>query len=325
MIRRIVIVAFPGAQPLDIVGPYEVFAGASSVLRHQGREGDVYVPTLAADGPVRSESGLGLLPNTTLTEARSAGAFDTLVLPGGDGIDAACADREFVGAVAALADHASRIATVCTGTFLAAAAGLVPAGTRVTTHWARAERLAARHPEFTVDAEPIFVRSGRLWTSAGVTSGIDLALAIVEEDHGADVAQTVARWLVMFLRRPGGQSQFATAVWTDPARPGPVREAIQLVRASPGEPHTVEALAHQVGVSARHLQRRFREELGVSPARYVERVRVESARQLLETGADGVETVARSCGFGSGESMRRAFQRTLAVAPSTYRRHHRTD
>ncbi len=316
-------VLFPRVQSLDAVGPFEVFAAANRVADHLGRSGVRFAPALVGVSlaPVVSESGITLHVATLLDELP---AIDTLVLPGGDGVVDAAGDPQFIDAVRRAATRSRRVVTVCTGTFLAAAAGLVPPGTRVTTHWARAGQLARAHPELHVDPDPVFVRSGNLWTSAGVTSGIDLALALVEDDLGAEVAQTVARWLVVFLRRPGGQSQFATAVWAEPSECPPVRAAIDLVHADLAAPLGTQHLARHAGVSERHFLRLFRDQLGTTPARYVEQVRVEAARRLLETGDSGLAAVARQCGFGTDETLRRSFARRLGVSPDHYRRRFRS-
>jgi len=182
------------------------------------------------------------------------------------------------------------------------------------------EQPAERHPLAEVDPDPIYVRDGDLWTSAGVTAGIDLALALVEHDHGPELAQTIARWLVMFLRRPGGQSQFAVPVWAEPAPPGPVRQAQDLVHAEPGADWRVSELADRVGMSPRHFSRSFTEQVGQSPGHYVTTVRVEAARRLLEQEPHTTTAVvARRCGFGTAESLRRAFQRRLGIPPDNYR------
>jgi transcriptional regulator GlxA family with amidase domain len=208
--RHIVIVAFEGLQPIDAVGPHEVFAGATRAAAALGRAGS-YRVTLASrgGGTVRAESGLalGTAPLPAATER-----IDTLVLSGGPGAEEAAADEDMVAFIRATAPRCRRVATVCSGAFLGAAAGLFE-GRRVTTHWSRARQLAEEYPGLTVDADPIYIRDGKYWSSAGVTAGIDLSLALVQEDFGVDVAQTVARWLVMFLHRPGGQTQFASPVW----------------------------------------------------------------------------------------------------------------
>ena len=317
--HHVVVVAFDGVQSLDVTGPWEVFAGANEVVgaRDGARPYELHLVTL--DGaPVRTESGL-CLATTSLADvgARSA-RVDTVLLPGGAGVRRAADDAGLVRAVASLAGEARRVVTVCSGTFLAAAAGLLD-GRRVTTHWARADQLRRRHPDVHVDADPIFVRDGTVWSSAGVTAGIDLALALVEDDLDADVAQTVARWLVMFLRRPGGQTQFATGVWTDRAADEPIRRAQEAIELDPAADHRVDRLAARAGMSERHFIRRFGEQTGSTPARYVSTVRLEAARRALEQSSDTVESIARRCGFGTAETLRRTFARRLGVTPDAYR------
>jgi len=208
---------------------------------------------------------------------------------------------------------------VCSGTFLLGEAGLID-HRRVTTHWARAQRLADDFPAAEVDADRIYVHD-EIWTSAGVTAGIDLALALVEADHDIDTAQTIAQWLVMFLRRPGGQSQFSAPVWEPPTTEGGVRTVVDAVHASPGDDHTVPSMAALAAMSPRNFTRVFTRDLGVSPARFVERVRVDAARVLLESSDMTTDAIADSCGFGTGETMRRAFVRTIGTPPAVYRRH----
>ena len=215
--------------------------------------------------------------------------------------------------IRAVAPNARRVVSVCTGAFLAAQAGLLD-GCRATTHWAYAETLAREFPAVEVDPEPIFVRSSeRVWTAAGVTAGIDLALALVEDDHGTTLAQTVARWLVLYLRRPGGQTQFAAPVWMPRARREPIREVQEAIEAEPGGGHTVAELARRAAMSPRHFTRVFTDQVGEAPAAYVERVRTEAARRQLEETDDTVVTIAARCGFGSAETMRRNFIRRIGV------------
>ena len=269
------ILAFDGLQPLDAVGPHEVFAGAGRAATALGRQGS-YDVTLAspAGGPVRAESGLVL--GTTPLPAAGA-AIDTLVLAGGPGAEAAAHDDAVLDFVRRTAPRCRRVATVCSGAFLGAAAGLFD-GRRVTTHWARARQLAEDYPALTVDADPIYIRDGKCWSSAGVTAGIDLSLALVQEDFGVDVAQTVARWLVMFLHRPGGQTQFASPVWVPRAERSTVRAVQTLVEAAPGGDHRLPALAAAAAMSVRHFTRVFTAEVGETPSRFVERTRLEAAR-----------------------------------------------
>jgi transcriptional regulator GlxA family with amidase domain len=193
-------------------------------------------------------------------------------------------------------------------------------GRRVTTHWARADELAERYPEVEVDADPIYLKDGAVWSSAGVTAGIDLALALVEDDLGTDVSQLIARWLVMFLHRPGGQTQFATPVWTPRARRSSVRDAQARVESDPGGDHRVAVLAEEAAMSERHFSRVFASEVGETPSRYVERVRTETARHLLESTDDTLEVIAAQCGFGSTETLRRTFHRRVRSSPDAYRR-----
>ncbi|MCE9623584.1 MAG: helix-turn-helix domain-containing protein [Actinomycetia bacterium] len=320
MKRNIVIVAFPGMQSLDVVGPFEVFAGASKAVdEHKSRSSAGYTVSLVSPSArlVASESGLALA-----TSPLPRGAIDTLLLPGGTGVFDAQHDDALIAWIAATAPRCRRIATVCTGTFLAAQAGLLD-GRTVTTHWARAARLQSEFPHLRVDPDPIYLRDGNLWTSAGVTAGIDLALALVEDDHGTAVAQTVARWLVMFLHRPGGQTQFAAPVWAPRAERSTVRATQALVEAAPGGEHSVPALAAAAAMSVRHFSRVFTDEVGESPGRYVERVRLEAARRELETTGDTLDVIATRCGFGTAETMRRSFHRRLGVAPDSYRRRFR--
>ena len=318
--RHIVIVAFDGIQPLDAVGPHEVFAGAGQAAEALGRSGR-YAVTLASPtgGIVRAESGLEL---GTVTLPDLATRIDTLVVAGGSGAHAAAQDDGLLAWLRAVAPHCRRVATVCSGAFVGAAAGLLD-GRRVTTHWARARQLRDEHPELTVDSDPIYIRDGKYWSSAGVTAGIDLSLALVQEDLGVDVAQTVARWLVMFLHRPGGQTQFASPVWVPRAERSTVRAVQSLVEAAPAGDHRLPALAAAAGMSVRHFTRVFTAEVGESPGRFVERIRLEAARRDLEETADTLDVVAARCGLGSAETLRRVFQRSLGVPPDAYRRRFR--
>lgn len=320
--RSVVIVVYPGVQSLDAVGPYEVFSGAAQAIASTRPDAPAAyeVRLVARDGTqVRSESGLSLgadpLPPHT-------SPLDTLLVAGGSGVHEARSDAELVDWVRRAGGRARRVGTVCTGAFLAAEAGLLD-GRHVTTHWARAQRLADEFPQLHVDPDPIYTRTGTLWTSAGVTAGIDMALAMVEDDLGTEVAQIVARWLVMFLRRPGGQSQFAAPVWMPRAERSSVRAVQQAIEDHPDGDHRIATLAARASMSPRHFSRVFLDEVGESPGQYVERVRVDAARRLLEDTDDTVALVARRCGFGTAETMRRAFVRRVGVAPDHYRRRFR--
>ncbi|MEU3224134.1 GlxA family transcriptional regulator [Streptomyces sp. NPDC006976] len=308
--RSVLVVLFDDIQSLDVTGPMEVFAGASRFP-----EVSYELRTASLDGaPVRSSCGLTLVPDCGLADAP---APHTLLVPGGGGTrtpDPALVDW--------LRDHGplpERLVSVCSGALLLAAAGLLD-GHRATTHWNVTDRLARDHPAVDVDPEPIFVRDGRISTSAGVTTGIDLALALVEEDHGRDVALTVARHLVVFLRRPGSQSQFSAQLSAQTARREPLREVQHWITEHPGADLGVEALAARARLSPRHFARAFRTETGTTPGRYVDQVRLEHARRLLEDTTDGVAGIARSSGYGTPEAMRRAFVKALGTAPAEYRR-----
>jgi len=319
--RHIAIVAYDGVQPLDIVGPHEVFAGAGQAATSLGRGGRYRVTVASArGGMVRTESGLQL---GTVSLPEPENAIDTLVLAGGSGAKAASADADLMAFVRAAGQASRRVATVCSGAFIGAAAGLLD-GRRVTTHWAVARDLSDRYPAIHVDPDPIYVRDGKCWSSAGVTAGIDLALALVAEDLGAEVAQLVSRWLVMFLHRPGGQTQFAGPVWVPRAERSAVRAVQVLVESAPGGDHRVPVLAAAASMSVRHFTRVFTAEVGQTPSRFVERVRAEAARSDLETGDETLDVVAARCGLGSAETLRRVFHRHLGVAPDAYRQRFRT-
>ena len=320
--RSVVIVAFDGMQPLDAIGPHEVFAGATAVLAARKKPAAGYHLTMVSTlgTPITTESGLQIV-TAALPQGRQK--IDTLLIPGGDGSRTARYDEHLVGWIRGAARDCRRIATVCTGAFIAAEAGLLD-GRTVTTHWARAQQLADDYPLVTVDADPIYRHDGNVWTSAGVTAGIDLALAMVEADHGADVAQTVARWMVMFLQRPGGQTQFATPVWVPRATRSAVRAAQDHIDSHPADDHRLDLLAERAAMSSRHFSRVFTAQVGETPARYVERVRVEAARAELESTTTSLDLIAANCGLGTAESLRRAFQRRVGVAPDAYRRRFRS-
>ncbi|MEU6278321.1 GlxA family transcriptional regulator [Streptomyces populi] len=311
--RTVLIVLFDGVQSLDVTGPLEVFAGAETY-----RGGSYGIGTASLDGaPVRSSSGLVLVPDRALADAPVP---HTLLVPGGSGTRRP--DPGLIGWLRAHGPRAERLVSVCTGAALLAAAGLLD-GRRATTHWAHCDRLARDHPAVTVEPDPIYVRDGNVSTSAGVTSGIDLALALVEEDLGRDAALTIARHLVVFLRRPGNQAQFSAQLAAQTARREPLREVQRWISEHPGDDLSVEALAVRARLSPRHFARAFRTETGTTPGRYVERVRLEHARRLLEDTTDGVEEVARACGYGTPEAMRRVFVKLLGSAPAEYRRRFR--
>ncbi|WP_317446473.1 GlxA family transcriptional regulator [Streptomyces collinus] len=311
--RTLLLVLFDGVQSLDVTGPLEVFSGAE-----QHTPGTYRIHTASLDGgPVRTSSGLTLVPDGALDRAPRP---HTLLVPGGRGTRDP--DPRLTGWLRAHGPDAPRLVSVCTGAILLAAAGLLD-GRRATTHWAYCDRLARDHPAVTVDPEPIYVRDGHVATSAGVTAGVDLALALVEEDLDRDVALAVARHLVVFLRRPGNQAQFSAQLAAQTARREPLREVQRWITEHPAGDLTVESLAARARLSPRHFARAFREETGTTPGRYVDRVRLEHARRLLEDTADGVGEVSRASGYGTPEAMRRAFVKALGTAPAEYRRRFR--
>jgi transcriptional regulator GlxA family with amidase domain len=311
-VRRILIVAFPDVQPLDVVGPAEVFSIATR-LADRAYEVRVVAPGGAT---IATGAGYGIAPDGDLSAGR--GALDTLLVAGGLGVPDAVRDEALVEFVRRTAARARRVASVCTGAFLLAEAGVLD-GRRATTHWAACAELRRRHPAIAVEPDPIFVADGHVRTSAGVTAGMDLALALVEEDLGARLALEVARWLVLFVRRPGGQAQFSAALSRQAAEREPIAELQAWMVDHLDADLSVPALAERAFMSPRNFARVFRREVGATPAEYVERLRVERARLLLETTAEGVEAVARACGFGTVETLRRAFARCLGVSPGAYR------
>jgi transcriptional regulator GlxA family with amidase domain len=316
--RRIVIVAFPHVQTLDVVGPAEVFSAAD---RLRGG-GEYAIEVVASDsGVLETGSGLRLLPHRALGAVR--GPIDTLIVAGGGGVEQAKRDERLIRWIRSAAARSRRVASVCTGAFLLAEAGLLD-GRRATTHWAACDELARAHPEVEVEHAPIFVRDGELYTSGGVTAGIDLALALVEDDLGAAVARDAARWLVLFLRRPGDQAQFSAQPAWQPAERAPLRDLQAWIADNLTADLSVPALAERAFMSPRNFARAFRREVGMTPAAYVESVRLERARAELEAGSAPVEAVAAICGFGTVETMRRAFHRRFNVNPAAYRSRFRT-
>lgn len=312
--RTVLVVLFDGVQSLDVTGPLEVFAGAENHT-----PGSYRIRTASLDGaPVRTSSALTLVPDQSLADASEP---HTLLVPGGQGTRHP--DPRLTDWLRRHGPRAERLVSVCTGAVLLATAGLLD-GRRATTHWAYCDKLARDHPAVEVDPDPIYVRDGHVATSAGVTSGIDLALALVEDDLGRDTALAIARHLVVFLRRPGNQAQFSAQLAAQTARREPLREVQQWISEHPDGDLSVESLAARARLSPRHFARSFQAETGVTPGRYVDRVRLEHARRLLEDTADGVEEISRASGYGTPEAMRRAFVKALGTAPAEYRRRFRT-
>ncbi|MFJ8491702.1 GlxA family transcriptional regulator [Streptomyces sp. NPDC094038] len=312
----VTVLVFPGVRLLDVTGPIEVFSTANEF------GGRYRVRTVSPDGAdVVTSSGTGLRVDAAAGRVREVS--DVVVVPGGPEWPSLVKDDSLLDAVRALDARSRRTASVCTGAFLLAAAGLLD-GRTATTHWRFADQLALRHPRVTVATDALFVRDGRMMTSAGVSSGIDLSLALVEEHLGADAARATAKDMVVFMQRPGGQSQLSVRTHTPHARQEMLRRVLDTVAEDPSAPHTLAAMAHRAGVSPRHLTRLFRDEMNTTPAGYVERIRMEAAQAMLEGGDDPMATVARRTGFGSPESLRRAFARNLDITPGAYRARFRT-
>ena len=307
--RTVLIVLFDDVQSLDVTGPLEVFAHLPGY--------QVSTASLGA-APVTTSSGLRLTPDADLTHR--AQPPDLLLVPGGEG--ARRRDPDMVAWLRDNAPRARRLASVCTGAFLLAEAGLLD-GRRVTTHWAHCQDLAAQYPDITVDPDPIFIKDDTLATSAGVTAGIDLALALVEDDLGRDVALAVARQLVVFLRRPGSQAQFSAQLAAQTATRPPLRDIQHWITEHPSADLSVDTLAQRASLSPRQFARAFAAQVGMPPGRYVDRARLEAARRRLEDTAADVAATARACGYGTPEAMRRAFVRALGVSPAEYRRRFR--
>jgi transcriptional regulator GlxA family with amidase domain len=321
--RRVVVLVFPGFQILDAVGPVEVFNAASRLAAAGRSRRPAYRIEVVAPkaGPVASSNGLAVVAEHGIAEVR--GDIDTLMVAGGFGTRTYVADADVIAWVRRAGARSRRVTSVCTGALLLAEAGLLD-GKQVATHWAFADELASRYPKLRVDADPIYVKDGRVYTSAGVTSGMDLALALVEEDLGREIALATARWLVLFLKRPGGQAQFSAQLSAQTAAREPIRDLQWWMLEHLDEDLSVEALAARAAMSPRNFARVFAREVGMTPARYVERARVEAARRRLEESSAGIDDVADACGFGTAETMRRAFLRNVRVPPADYRNRFRT-
>ena len=309
------IVVFPSVQLLDVSGPLQVFSTANDIVRESGAA-PPYAPRVVAQGgdDIISSAGLGIAAGRL---PPIDAALDTLVIAGGEGVQAAAADPALVDWIRRRANSARRVASVCTGAFLLAATGLLD-GRRAATHWSLCDEFARKFPAVRVEPDPIFVRDGPVWTSAGVTAGIDLALALVEKDLGRRIALAVARYLVVFLKRPGGQAQFSTALSLQTAEDkfGVLHDWIG---AHLADEMSLAILARQAGMSQRSFSRHYTEQTGLTPGRAVERLRVEAARQLLLESRLPIKRISRRCGFGSEETMRRSFLRLLGATPQDYR------
>ncbi|MGC0327697.1 transcriptional regulator GlxA family with amidase domain [Streptomyces sp. SAI-170] len=322
--RRVVIAVFPDVDLLDVTGPAEVFALANRETG--GRAG--YAVQLAAPtrGPVTTSAGVRLVADLAFDDVD--GGLDTLLVPGAVDVlpegPVARIDEDVVAWVKRVAPEARRVASVRVGAHVLAAAGLLD-GRTATTHWSTAAQLAAEHPEVTVDPDPIFVRSGSVWTGAGISACMDLALALVAEDLGEEVALAVARQLVMYLKRQGGQSQFSVPLSRPPAARRDIDELRLHISDHLDGDLSASALAARMCLSERHFARVFRQETGTTPAAYVEAARVEAARRLLESTDQPLDEVAAACGLGSVETLHRALRKQLGTTPAAYRRRFRTN
>ncbi len=317
--RTIGILALPGVQLLDVAGPLDVFAEANV---QSGRT--AYVPSViaTAKGPVISSSGLRVLPDQVLDFGKSA-AFDTLLVAGAPHLAALAVDPVVLAWLRANARRSRRFGSVCSGAMVLAAAGLLD-DRRITTHWAVADELASRFPKVRVETDALFVRDGPLRTAAGVTAGLDMALSLVEEDLGREIAKDVASQLVMFFKRPGGQLQFSRRGEANPTGRSALQAVQRWVIAHPAADASLAALSARAGLSSRHFARVFRQELGSTPSAWVEAVRIDGARELLEAG-ERPKQAAAACGFGDIDTFRRAFQRRVGVTPAEYRRRFEAD
>lgn len=313
--RTIVVVALPGVQLLDVCGPLDVFAEANV---QSGTAAYRLVVAAGEPGPIRSASGVRLLPDMVIGADENP-TIDTLLVAGCPNAVDVGAEDEVLDWLARTVPGARRFGSVCTGAFFLAAAGLID-GRRVTTHWAVADALALRYPAVIVDPDAIYVSEGRLRTAAGVTAGLDMALALVEEDLGHEIAIKVASQLVMFFKRPGGQKQFSRRGEALPAGRAGFQELQRWVAANPALDHNVSHLARRMELSERHFARLFRSEIGITPATWVEEARVNAARNLLEMGDVSPKQVAAQCGFADADTLRRAFSRKLGVSPAEYRK-----
>jgi transcriptional regulator GlxA family with amidase domain len=307
--RVVVIVVFDDVTMLDVAGAAEVFAEANRF------GGDYEITTASVDGrDVTTSIGIRLGVTTSIANVEAA---DTVLVAGSDHLPARAIDPALVESVKSVAGRTRRLGSICTGSFILAQAGLL-SGRRATTHWRNVRSLARAFPDITVEPDALFVRDGDVFTSAGISSGIDLALALVEEDHGPDLVRDVARWLVVYLKRAGGQSQFSSLIEANPPPQSALRVVTEAIAAEPGADHSVRTLAARASLSTRQLTRLFRSELGTTPAEYVEMVRIDVARAALDAGRTVTDT-AHLAGFGSTETLRRAFVQHLGVSPKAYR------
>lgn len=322
--RRIGVLVWPGCDVLDVCGPIDAFFYAKYWLPRFGKTEPGYLCDIisVAPGPIRTTCGIELIATHGYFDLEEG--LDTLVVAGGAEAELASKDPSLIECVRSLAPKARRVASICTGAFILAASGLLHQR-RVTTHWMYSDLLAKAYPSITVDASQLFARDGNFYSSGGITAGIDLALALIEEDLGGEVALAVARTLVVFPRRPGGQSQFSGYIkWREVRSRPDIQELQTWMLGHPGEDLSVQALADRLGMSPRNFARLFRSETGETPAQFAERARADAARCKLEQSSLPVEIIAVECGFGNAERMRRTFQRLFSINPHDYRERFRS-
>jgi transcriptional regulator GlxA family with amidase domain len=305
--RKVVITGPPPVQILDVTGPLEVFSNAPGY--------DIQLANPGLERTLKTNRGVMLADATPIADVQ--GPIDTLVIAGGPGAENGSYDPSFIAWIAKAGSHARRVASICTGAFLLAEAGLLN-GKQAVTHWTFCDRLAREYPRVAVRPEPIFLRDGSIYTSAGITAGIDLSLTLVEEDHGHETALRIARFLVMFLVRPGGQAQYSHMLSHQAVTSQPLRELQVWMLQHLREPLTVESLAERIGMSARHFTRVCLREIGMNPGQFVDRMRVEAAQQIIDSSSRGLKEIADSCGFQSADAMRRTFLRVLGVTAAEY-------
>jgi transcriptional regulator GlxA family with amidase domain len=315
--KSVAILAIPGVQLLDVAGPLAVFAEANAQA-----QADIYRLSVlgVAPGPIRSSSGVRIMPDGIIGDPKIE-KIHTLLVAGAPDIATGLPGAKVMDWLRRVVPDSRRYGSVCSGAFILAKTGLID-GRKVTTHWAVAEHLVKMFPKVRVDADAIHVRDGRLRTAAGVTAGLDLALALVEEDLGRDLAMRVAAQLVMFFKRPGGQSQFSRKGEAAPLGRSALQEVQRWVAANPAKIHTVEMLAKRMELSPRHFARLFKNEIGMTPADWVVQARVGAARRFLEAGKAAPKEVASLCGFANADTLRRAFMRQVGITPAEYRKRH---
>ena len=319
MVRTVEFILYPGVLGLDVTGPLEVFHTATRIVKRTtgGNDGYEFYFSASRKGPVLTSSGMGIAADCTFGCKRPV---DILLVPGGDGIEERMSDLELLHHVKVREEEGSRIVSVCKGAFLLGAAGLLD-GRRTATHWSAADALAACCPSARVAHDAIFVKDGQVYSSAGVTAGIDLALAIVEEDFGVALAVETARYLVLYYRRPGSQAQFSAPLKAEAAAGERFAALHRWLQEQCDSAITVEQMAEYSAMSVRHFSRVFKSETGVSPNRYLETLRLDRAREIMSSGGESLERIAELCGFGREERLRRAFLRRFGVTPSQYRLH----